>query len=234
MVFLVAVIVVIVMFTKVVPIFLQMYQNMNVSLPVVTQMIIDISNFLRNEIIIGTILGTTLLSFILIKILIKNSYKTRLKLHNFLLKIPLFGDLLLKINLSKISLVLSTLGDAGVSLVESLEIASNSTNNIVLQNVLFDVRRDVFSGENLSTAFAKHTKTIPSILPSMLLVGEKTGDVEHMFHTIATYYDEEVEESIKRIMALIEPIIIVFLGIVVGTIIVAMYMPMFKMGTLVQ
>jgi type IV pilus assembly protein PilC len=231
--FLVAIAVIIIMFTKVVPIFQEMYGNMSVALPGPTQIIINISDVMRDGYIMGIAVSSLTFVILAIYYIIRKNYKARLWFHNLMLKIPLLGELILKSSLSKIALVLNSLESAGVSLVEALDIASNSINNIVLQNIVADVRRDVFSGNNLSESFEKHEK-IPGVFYGMLRVGEKTGNIEHMLESVSDYYNEEVEETVKRVMSLLEPIMIVFLGIVIGFIIVAMYMPMFNMGSLVK
>jgi type IV pilus assembly protein PilC len=149
-----------------------------------------------------------------------------------LLKAPLVGDLIIKSGLSKIGMILGNLSAAGVPLIEGLEISTSSTDNIPLIESMNNVKLGVFSGSPLSELFYKE-KIIPSTFAQMIKVGEETGNMEEMFESISGYYQEELNNAVERLTAMLEPIMIVFMGGTIGFIIIAMYLPIFQMGQMV-
>jgi type IV pilus assembly protein PilC len=163
---------------------------------------------------------------------LRSNYNLRKKYHRMLLKTPLVGDLIIKSGLSKIGLILGNLSAAGVPLIEALEISTTSTDNIPLTEAMNNVKLGVFSGSPLSELFDKE-KIIPSTFGQMTKVGEETGNMEEMFESISGYYQEELDNAVQRLTAMLEPIMIVFMGGTIGFIIIAMYMPIFQMGQMV-
>jgi len=147
-----------------------------------------------------------------------------------LLKLPLFGDLIQKSSLAKISMIQGNLSAAGVPVMEALDISASAVDNLPIQDALTEVKRGVFSGDPLSKLFENRPHIFPLTFTSMTAVGEKTGNMEEMYHSIATYYEAEMDESISRLTEMLEPIMIVFMGLTVGFILIAMYTPMFQMG----
>ena len=127
-------------------------------------------------------------------------------------------------------MVQGNLSSAGVAVLEALDICSTAMSNVVIQEATNDVRRGVFSGEPLSDLFKKSPKIFPSTFYSMVSVGEQTGNMEEMFESISRYYEEEMDATIERLTSMLEPVMIVFLGVTIGFILVAMYTPMFQVG----
>jgi type IV pilus assembly protein PilC len=154
--------------------------------------------------------------------------------HKFILKLPLFGDLIQKSALAKIAMIQGNLTAAGVPVMECLDIASSANDNIVIKEAMIEVKKGVFSGEPLSVLFEKNPAIFPNTFTAMTSVGERTGNMEEMFESICGYYEGEMDATIAQLTSLLEPVMIVFMGITIGFILVALYMPMFAMGTTLQ
>jgi type IV pilus assembly protein PilC len=163
-------------------------------------------------------------------ILIKKNYKIRRSWHRILLKLPLIGNLIRKSSLAKIAMIQGNLTAAGVPVLEALDISASSNNNIVIQEAMIEVKRGVFSGDPLSQLFEKNPVIFPATFTAMVSVGERTGNMEEMFESISVYFEEEVDDAITQLTSMLEPIMIVFMGITIGFILVAMYTPMFQLG----
>ena len=226
----VATAVVVLMMVFVVPVFQDMFANNPGGLPGSTQMVVNISDFMRDP-LKGGVLAISLISiFFIVSFSIKKNYKLRRLWHGIVLKIPLFGGLVNKSSLAKISMILSNLRAAGVPEMEALDIAANASTNIVIQNSMIDIKRGVFSGEPLSKLFAKSPSIFTPSFIALVSVGEKTGNMEEMYGSIASYYEGEMDVTISRLTSMLEPIMMVFMGVTIGGILVAMYTPMFQMG----
>ena len=221
-----------IMLIYVVPIFVELFASVGGELPALTQMIMSASDYVSDPIRGGgTFVGIAVGLYILRK-QVQANYNLRKKYHRMLLKMPLVGDLIIKSGLSKIGMILGNLSAAGVPLIEALEIATTSTDNIPLTEAMNNVKLGVFSGSPLSELFDKE-KIIPSTFGQMTKVGEETGNMEEMFESISGYYQEELDNAVQRLTAMLEPIMIVFMGGTIGFIIIAMYMPIFQMGQMV-
>jgi len=226
----VAMAVIILMMVFVVPVFQDMFKGVPGGLPATTQIVVNISEFMRDPMggglsaIIFIIIGFSLSA------LVKSNYKIRRSWHNLVLKLPLFGELIQKSALSKIAMIQGNLTAAGVPVIESLDISASSVDNIVIREAMTEVKKGVFSGEPLSVLFEKEPSVFPATFTAMTSVGEKTGNMEEMFESIARYYEEEMDVTIAQLTSMLEPIMIVFMGITIGFILVAMYTPMFQMG----
>jgi type IV pilus assembly protein PilC len=226
----VAMAVIILMMVYVVPVFQDMFANVKGGLPATTQAVVDISNFIRDPLRGGLFAGLVTGAGFLISISVKKNYKLRRLWHKFILNLPLFGDLIQKSALAKIAMIQGNLTAAGVPVIEALDISASSIDNIVIKEAMEDVKRGVFSGEPLSKLFENKKSIFPMTFTAMVSVGEKTGNMEEMFESIASYYEEEMDSTIDKLTEMLEPIMIVFMGITVGFILVAMYTPMFQMG----
>ncbi len=226
----VAMAVIVLMMVYVVPVFQEMFAGVEGGLPKITQVVVDISEFLRDP-FGGGLLAIILFGiFSLVSILVKKSYKLRKFWHKFILKLPLFGELIRKSALAKIAMIQGNLTSAGVPVIEALDISGSSIDNIVIKEAMMDIKRGVFSGEPLSKLFENKKTIFPMTFTAMVSVGERTGNMEEMFESIASYYEEEMDITVERLTAMLEPIMIVFMGLTVGFILVAMYTPMFQMG----
>ena len=228
----VAILVTIFMLIKVVPVFVKMYEGMGVDVPGSTAAIMAASDFMRSASGGGLTLVIFVVSIIGLRYLIKTNYKIRKGWHQFTLKIPVFGNLIQKSILAKVSLVLGNLSQAGVDLLESIDIAKSVTNNTVVVEALENVKKGVFSGETLTKLFAKE-KIFPTTFSQLISVGEQTGSLDEMFGAVASYYEEEFDTAVANLATLIEPIMIVFMGITIGGLMIAMYAPIFNVGAII-
>jgi len=230
--FSVAVLVTIFMLMNVVPVFAKMYEGMNVPIPGSTAAIMAASDFMRSATGGGLTLVLIVLFVITLRYLIKTQYKVRKAWHQFILKIPVFGNLIQKSILARVSLVLGNLSNAGVNLLESLDIAKSVTTNTVVVEALENVKKGVFSGETLTKLFNKE-KVFPTVFTQLISVGEQTGSLDAMFGSVASYYEEEFDTAVANLASLIEPIMIVFMGITIGGLMIAMYAPIFNVGAII-
>ena len=145
---------------------------------------------------------------------------------------PVFGNLIQKSILAKVSLVLGNLNQAGVELIESLDIAKSVTSNTVLIEALENIKKGVYSGETLTKLFNKE-KVFPATFSQLIAVGEQTGSLDEMYNSVAKYYEEEFDTAVDNMSSLIEPIMIVFMGTMIGGLMIAMYSPIFNVGAII-
>ena len=219
------------MLIKVVPVFAKMYDGMGIALPKPTAVIMAMSDFLRGS--GGLIMLISIITFIFgFRYLTKKNATFRYKWHKQVLKLPVFGDMILKSLLARISLILGNLSAAGVNLLESLEIAKSVSNNVVVTEALENVKKGVFSGDTLTKLFLKEP-LFPPTFSQLISVGEQTGQLDEMFGSVASYYEEEFDGTVDNMSSLIEPIMIVFMGIMIGGLMIAMYSPIFNVGALI-
>jgi len=231
--FSVAILVTVFMLMNVVPTFVNMYEGMGMGddLPTPTAVIMSMSEFVRSS---G---GLFLLIFIILfivgfKYLISKNYNVKKGWHKIMLKLPVFGNLINKSILAKVSLVLGNLNQAGVDLIESIDIAKSVTDNVVVIEALENIKKGVFSGETLTDLFGKE-KIFPPTFSQLISVGEQTGSLDEMFGSVAIYYEEEFDVAVANLASLIEPIMIVFMGITIGGLMLAMYAPIFNVGAII-
>jgi type IV pilus assembly protein PilC len=151
----------------------------------------------------------------------------------FKLRVPIFGELFRKVAMSRMSRTLGTLLKSGVPVLQSLEITKETTGNRIVAEAIEDVESSVRQGESLARPLLRH-KVVPPMVVQMLAVGEETGAVDTMLEKVANFYDSEVEATVDALTSLIEPILIVILGAVVGGILISLYLPMFKLVELIQ
>ena len=231
--FSVAILVTIFMLTNVVPTFVNMYEGMGMAddLPTPTAVIMAMSEFVSSW--KGVFLLIFLILFVIgFKFLISKNYNIKKKWHQVMLKLPIFGNLINKSILAKVSLVLGNLNQAGVDLIESIDIAKSVTDNVVIIEALENIKKGVFSGRSLTELFNKET-IFPATFTQLISVGEQTGSLDEMFSSIAIYYEEEFDVAVSNLASLIEPIMIVFMGITIGGLMLAMYAPIFNVGAII-
>jgi type IV pilus assembly protein PilC len=214
----------------VVPVFEEMFEGKAGGLPAATQFVVDMSNFLRDPLRGGILAITLVASFMSLSFAIRRSHKIKRGWHKLVLKLPLFGGLVINSSLSKIAMIQGNLRAAGVPEMEALDIAASASNNLIIKEAMVNVRRGVFSGEPLSKLFEKTPDIFPPSFVALVSVGERTGNMEEMYGSIASYYESEMDVVIGRLTVMLEPIMMVFMGVTVGGILVAMYTPMFAMG----
>ena len=191
------------MLIKVVPVFAKMYDGMGIELPAATATIMGMSDFLRGT--GGKILFLILIgSFFGFRYLTTKNEKIKYLWHKQVLKLPVFGDMILKSMLARISLIMGNLSAAGVNLLESLEIAKSVSSNVVVTEALENVKKGVFSGETLTALFAKE-KIFPPTFSQLISVGEQTGSLDSMFASVAKYYEEEFDTAVSNLSSLLSP-----------------------------
>lgn len=222
------------MMIKVVPVFEQMFSSMGGELPAPTQMIVNVSHFLRDPSGGGVLAMTLVGIYVGFKMIIAKSYPIRKKYHSLLLRLPIVKDVITKSTLSKVAMIQGNLSAAGVAVIESLDIIKNSLTNVIFNEAMESVKIGIAEGKQMSELFMANPDVFPNAFCQMVEVGEETGNTDEMFETIARYYEEEFDLSVDRMTEMLEPMMIVFMGTTIGFIIVAMYMPVFKMGQTVM
>ena len=230
MVLIMAVLAVIGMLMFIVPIFAKMFDDLGAKLPAPTRVLVFLSDqmkFVAPLLLVGTIVG-----FIIWK-RIRNSERVRGIVDPFKLKVPVFGPLFQKVALSRFARNLGTMLHSGVPILQALDIVADTTGNIVLARATRDVQESVRRGESLTAPLSQH-KVFPPMVVQMMAVGEDTGALDTMLHKISEFYDQQVEATTESLTALLEPLMIAFLGGIVGSMIVALYMPIFKIFDLVN
>ena len=219
------------MLLKVVPIFEEMYGGMGVPLPGLTKMIISASNFVQSMagVMSFVILG---LAYYLFGFANKRFPKFKRIIDKLSFKLPIFGNLIAQSIYARVALIMSNLIAAGVSIIETLEIVKETNDNLIVSDAIENVKRGVFSGIDLSKLFLKEP-VFPPQFGQLIAVGEKTGNLEEMFTSIANYYQEEFDNAVETLSTAIEPIMIVLIGTLIGFLLLAMYMPIFNAGSVV-
>jgi type IV pilus assembly protein PilC len=211
---------------KVVPIFVTLFAGMGADLPLPTRIVIALSNF------VGSIWGLLIVVFVVAGgIAIKIWYGTpqgRMALDTLLLKLPVLGMLLRKIGVARFTRTLGTLISSGVPILEALDITAKTSGNAVIELAIQKTRKAVEAGRSLVDPL-KETEVFPGMVTQMIAVGEQTGAMDAMLQKIADFYEDEVDAAVKDLLTLMEPMIILFLGIVVGGIVISMYLPMFTL-----
>jgi type IV pilus assembly protein PilC len=226
----IAVIVITVLMIWVIPVFEKMFKEMSggkMALPGPTQLVIDMSNFVQGNwyIILGVIVGAV--------VGLKKYYATekgRLAIDKLLLKLPVFGDLIRKASVAKFTRTLGTLISSGVPLLEALTICAKTSGNKVVEGALLEARVSISGGKTISDPLAQ-SGTFPKMVTHMIAVGESTGALDSMLGKIADFYEEEVDQAVASLTALLEPMMMVFLGVTIGFIVIAMYLPIFTMAS---
>ena len=212
-----------IMLTYIVPIFAKMFEGLGAELPAPTQFVLSLSAFLRANVLTG--LGLLIALLIAYKYYSKTS-SGRLNVDRVKLKLPLLGDLIRKSAIARFSRTLATLISSGVSILDALDITARASGNRVIHDAIKRSVLSIAEGETITQPL-KASKVFPPMVIQMISVGEKTGGLDEMLSKIADFYDEEVDAAVAALTSVIEPIIIVFMGIVIGGILIAMYLPMF-------
>ena len=211
---------------KVVPIFATLFAGLGVDLPLPTKIVIAMSNF------VGSIFGFLILVGVVGAVFaIKVWYGTpvgRMALDTVILKIPVLGVLMRKIAVARFTRTLGTLISSGVPILEGLDITAKTSGNAVIEKALTQVRKSLEEGKSLTEPL-KESEVFPGMVTQMIAVGEQTGAMDAMLQKIADFYEEEVDAAVKDLLTALEPIMIVFLGLVVGGVVISMYLPLFSL-----
>lgn len=222
----IAAIVVAVIMVFVIPVFEEMFAGLGGALPIPTQIAVNMSRFIKGNIhfIIGGIVA-----FIFIAKRVYNTEKGRVIIDDISLKLPVFGSLIRKAAVSKFTRTTGTMLSSGVSILDSLEIVAKTAGNKTIEKAVYETRAAIAEGRTMSDPLAE-SGVFPSMVCQMIAVGESTGALDEMLGKIADFYDEEVDQAVENMTALIEPFMLVFLGVVIGGLVIAMYLPIFKMA----
>jgi type IV pilus assembly protein PilC len=226
----VAAIAIVVLLIFVIPVFENMFGSVGLALPLPTRIVIGASRFLKS---FWWVIGAAI---IVGAYLFRKYYASpngKLVVDRLMLKMPVLGDVLRKSAVSRFTRTLGTLISSGVSILEGLEITAKTAGNRVIQDAIMQSRSSIAGGDTIAQPLQK-SKVFPPMVISMIAVGEQTGGLDEMLSKIADFYDEEVDAAVSNLLSLLEPIMIVFLGVVVGGMVVAMYLPIFDMINAVQ
>jgi type IV pilus assembly protein PilC len=222
----VAIIVVGIILVFVIPVFEEMFASMGSALPGPTLLVVALSNFVVANIgyILGAIFGTVFV--------VRRFYKTkkgRILMDDLFLRLPVMGILIRKVAVAKFTRTTSTMMSSGVSILEVLDIVGRTAGNKIVEFAIQDVKAGISEGRSMADPLLE-SGVFPSMVCSMIAVGESTGALDTMMEKIADFYDDEVDQAVKNLTDMIEPFMLVFLGVVVGGLVIAMYLPIFSMA----
>ncbi|MDQ9010615.1 type II secretion system F family protein [Acinetobacter gerneri] len=228
-VIIVAIAVTILLMIKVVPVFQDIFTSFGQELPLFTQMVVSMSVWMQNYwIAVVLMMIMVVIAFVQSK---KRSKKFRDYLDKLSLKLPIFGDLIYKAIIARFSRTLSTTFAAGVPLIDALQSTAGATNNVIFENAVLKIKENVSTGQQLNFAM-RLTNRFPTMAIQMVAIGEESGALDAMLEKVANYYEDEVDHAVDGLTSLLEPLIMVILGILVGGLVIAMYLPIFKMGSI--
>ena len=217
------------MLTKVVPTFQEMYQGMGAELPAPTQAIVDASNWIQDGGNVMAIMACVFSVWLTNKTLNRYVYRYRKVKSMAALRLPLVGDIIVKSTVARMSLLMANLLAAGVSVIDTLEVSSTVSKNVQFTEAIGRVREKIITGAPLSTLFGNEA-VFPKALSQLMAVGERTGNMDEMLNAIARYYEEEFSAVVDGLSTIIEPLMIVFVGLMIGVMVVALYLPIFSAG----
>jgi type IV pilus assembly protein PilC len=224
----IAVVVVIGMLVFVIPVFQKMFADMGGTLPAFTQMVINMSDFMRRYfLLVGAVLVALYIGF-------QRYYKTesgRETVDNYLLKLPIFGTLIKKVAIAKFTRTLGTMLSSGVPILEGLDIVARTSGNKIIEKAILKTKMSIGEGKTIAEPLGA-SGIFPPMVVQMISVGESTGALDSMLNKIADFFDDEVDAAVGNLTSLLEPLLMVFLGGAIGAIVVAMYLPIFQMASI--
>jgi type IV pilus assembly protein PilC len=210
---------------KVIPVFASIFIELGAELPLLTAVIVKMSNFVQSYIFF-MFLG--LIALVLLFRAYRKTPQGRWTVDRVLLKVPLFGKLLHKVSISRVTRTLATLISGGIPMLESLKITSSTAGNVLIEKQIMETRRLVSEGKTLHDSL-KEAGTFPLMMTQMVNVGEATGTLDEMLSKLANFYDDEVETSVAALLSIMEPILLIFVGGIVGGLVISMYLPIFSL-----
>jgi type IV pilus assembly protein PilC len=214
----------------VIPSFEDLFKGFGADLPSFTRMVIDLSAFVRTQgVYLATVIGGAIAAFLYFK---KRSRKFRHFLDRLMLKLPIIGPILQKASIARYARTLSTMFAAGVPLVEAMESVAGATGNIVYEKAVLTMRDEVATGQRLQQSM-ENTGLFPNMVIQMIAVGEESGSLDEMSAKVADFFEDDVDNAVDNLSSLLEPMIMAILGVLVGGLVVAMYLPIFKLGAVV-
>ena len=226
----VAIIVTVVLLIFVIPQFEELFKSFGADLPAFTQMVVSLSKFVQTKgIFLAVFIGGAFATFFYFH---KRSRKLRQNMDRLTLRLPIIGPIMHKAAIARFARTLSTMFAAGVPLVEAMESVAGATGNIVYEDATLAMRDEVATGTRLQRAM-ENTNLFPNMVVQMIAVGEEAGALDEMSGKVATFYEEEVDNAVDSMSSLLEPLIMAILGVLVGGLVIAMYLPIFKLGSVV-
>jgi len=206
-----------------------MFADFGGQLPIPTQIVVNLSEFVKSKILY--IIG----AFVAIGIAFSRFYRTekgRVLFDSLFLKLPVFGILIRKVAVAKFTRTMGTMLSSGVAILDALEIVAKTSGNKTIEKSIFDVRSGIAEGRTMAEPLSE-SGVFPAMVCQMISVGESTGALDAMLVKIADFYDEEVDQAVENLTSMIEPFMLVFLGTTIGGLVIAMYLPIFKMAGMV-
>lgn len=222
----IAIIVIAVILIFVIPVFEDMFSSFGQALPVPTQVVVNMSQFMKGN-IHWVILGFVAVGFVFKRF--RGTKKGRRITDDLMLKLPVFGDLLKKTAVARFTRTLGTMISSGVPILDSLEIVAKTSGNVILEEIIYEVRGSIAEGQTIAEPLSENN-IFPGMVVQMISVGEATGALDTMLEKIADFYDEEVDAAVAALTAMLEPLLMLFLGGSIGGLVVAMYLPIFSMA----
>jgi type IV pilus assembly protein PilC len=225
----ISLVILVIILVFVIPVFSKMFEDFGSTLPVPTQIVVNMSNFFKSNIVF------IIIALFMVIFIIKKIYATpkgRLAIDKGLLHAPVIGMLLRKVAVAKFTRTLSTMLQAGVPILEALQVVAKTAGNKIIENAVFRVGDAIAEGRPLADPL-EESGVFPNMVIQMINVGESVGALDAMLEKIADFYDEEVDQAVENLTAMIEPFMMVFLGGMIGGLVVAMYLPIFKIASVV-
>jgi type IV pilus assembly protein PilC len=222
----IAIIVISVILIFVIPVFEDMFAGFGAALPAPTQLVVNMSRFVKGNfhfIFIGLAIGIVALKQY------RNSTQGRRSTDALLLKVPIFGELLRKVAVARFTRTLGTMIQSGVPILDSLEIVAKTSGNVILEEIIYEVRGSIAEGQTIAEPLSE-TDIFPGMVVQMISVGEATGALDTMLGKIADFYDDEVDAAVEALTSMLEPLLMLFLGGSIGGLVIAMYLPIFQMA----
>jgi type IV pilus assembly protein PilC len=226
----ISILILVVILVFVVPVFKSMFEGFGHSLPLPTQIVVNLSNFFKNNFLY------LFIGLFIVVMAVKKTYQTekgRLFYDRTMLKAPVFGILLRKVAVAKFTRTLSTMLSAGVPILEALQVVAKTSGNKIIEKAVFRVGDSIAEGRPIAEPL-EESGVFPNMVVQMINVGESVGALDAMLEKIADFYDEEVDQAVENLTAMIEPFMMVFLGGMIGGIVVAMYLPIFKLSSVMM
>jgi len=225
----IAVVVMAVLMIWVIPVFAQMFSDFGGELPGPTKLVLGCSNFIVAHV------WSMFITIVVLAVGLKQTYKTqrgRREMDRIALRVPVFGDLIRKASVAKFTRTLGTLISSGVPILDGLQIVASTAGNKIVEEALMHARSSISEGKDVAEPLGQ-SKVFPPMVVQMISVGEATGAMDTMLSKIADFYDDEVDEAVAALTSMLEPMLMVFLGVTIGFIVIAMYLPIFEMGAIV-
>ena len=226
----IAILVIAVILIFVIPVFQEMFSSFGKALPTPTLLVVNMSEFLKGNIhyVIGVLI---VFAFAFKKY--RNTKKGRKQTDALALKLPVFGNLLKKTAVARFTRTLGTMISSGVPILDALEIVAKTSGNVILEEIIFEVRSSIAEGQTIAEPLSE-ADIFPRMVVQMISVGEATGALDTMLNKIADFYDDEVDAAVEALTAMLEPLLMVFLGGSIGGLVIAMYLPIFKIASTVE